>query len=192
MNSLTLNEVAKKVGITKPTLQRYESGVISNIPSDKIERLAMVYDTTPAYLMGWSNEMKKSKIGISIPVLGKVAAGVPIEAVEDILDYAKIDDSPATEGEYFALKISGRSMEPKISDGDIVIVRMQKDVESGEIGIVLVSGEMATCKKIVKHDNGISLVSLNSSYSPIFYTSDEVAGKPVTILGKVVELRARF
>lgn len=192
MNNLTLDEVAHKVGITKPTLHRYESGVISNVPSDKIEKLADVYGTTPAYLMGWSNEIKKPRWGIKIPVLGRVSAGLPIEALEEILDYEEIDEATAQAGDFFALRISGRSMEPKISPGDVVIVKKQNDIESGKIGIVLVNGQDATCKKIVKHDNGISLVSLNPSYTPMFYTIEEVASKPVTIIGIVVELRAKF
>lgn len=193
MNNLTLDEVAHKVGVTKPTLQRYESGVISNVPpSDKIEKLAEVYNTTPAYLMGWSNEMRKPRSIVKIPVLGKVSAGLPIEAFEEILDYEEIDEALALTGEFFALRISGLSMEPKISPGDIVIVRKQNDIESGKIGIVLVNGQDATCKKIVKHENGISLVSFNPSYPPIFYTNEEVISKPVTIIGKVIELRAKL
>ena len=83
-------------------------------------------------------------------------------------------------------------MEPKISDGDVVIVRRQSDVDSGQIAIVLVNGDDATCKKYVKHENGISLISSNPVYAPMFYTFEEIAKKPIVILGRVVELRAKF
>ena len=83
-------------------------------------------------------------------------------------------------------------MEPKISDGDIVIVRQQEDAESGDLVIALVNGEDATCKRLRKHDNGISLISTNPKYEPMFFTDKEVQEKPVKIIGKVVELRAKF
>jgi len=130
---------------------------------------------------------------VSIPVLGRVQAGIPIEAIQDILDYEEIPADMAKQGEYFALKVRGDSMEPKISESDVVIVRKQSDVESGEIGIVLVNGEDATVKRIVKHDEGgISLIPLNAIYPPQYYTENEIETFPVNILGKVVELRAKF
>ena len=127
-----------------------------------------------------------------IPVLGRVAAGIPIEAVEDILDYEEISADMASKGDYFALQIQGNSMEPRICQNDVVIVRCQPSVESGEIAVVLVNGENATCKKIIKQPNGISLVSLNPAYPPMFYTNEEITSLPVTILGKMVELRGKF
>ena len=98
----------------------------------------------------------------------------------------------AKTGDFFALRIAGTSMEPKFSEGDVVIVRKQDSVESGEIAVVLVNGDDATCKKVLIHDNGLSLVSLNSSYAPMFFTDKEVLTLPVQILGRVVELRAKF
>ena len=135
---------------------------------------------------------KKPKKGVKIPVLGYVAAGIPIEAIEDIVDYEEIPEELAVRGEYFGLKIKGRSMEPRICEGDVVIVRQQPNVENGELAIVLVNGNDATCKKIAKHENGITLISFNPSYAPMFYTNEEIQTLPVTILGKVVELRGKF
>lgn len=136
-------------------------------------------------------KLKKPK-SIKIPVLGYVRAGIPIDAVEEILDYEEISQEMASQGEYFALSVKGDSMEPRIQEGDVVIVRKQSDVDSGEIAVVLVNGNDATVKKFVKHENGVSLVAFNAKYEPMFYTCAEVECKPVTVLGKVVELRGKF
>ena len=98
----------------------------------------------------------------------------------------------AATGDFFALLIKGDSMEPRIKQNDILIVRRQSDVDSGDIAVVLVNGYDATVKKIMKHQDGISLVSFNSTYAPTFYTTNEVKTLPVEILGKVVELRGKF
>lgn len=154
---LTLEEVGKIVGVSKATVQRWESGEISNMRRDKVLLLAKALHTTPAYLMGWEddkeaqNSSKKSK-GVKIPVLGRVVAGIPIDAVEEIIDYEEISEDMARQGDFFALQVKGDSMEPKFSDGDVVIVRKQEDVDSGDIAIVLVNGDEATIKKVQKFE----------------------------------------
>ena len=96
----------------------------------------------------------------------------------------------AAGGEYFALRIKGASMEPKLLEGDIVIVRKQNDVDNGDTAIVLVNGEEATVKQIKKTDTGIILVGLNVEvYQPHFYTNEEIEELPIQIIGKVVESR---
>lgn len=124
-----------------------------------------------------------------IPVLGRVAAGIPAEMIEDVIDYEEIDDAV---GEAFALVIAGDSMEPKLSRGDVVIVRRQEDVESGEIAVVTVNGDDATCKRVIKRDDGILLVSLNPAYDPQFYSCEDIRTLPVTVLGRVVEARCKL
>lgn len=83
-------------------------------------------------------------------------------------------------------------MEPKISDGDVVIVRKQPDVENGEIAIVLVNGDEATIKKVQKFDGGINLIPSNPNYNVLTFSQAQIENLPVQILGKVVELRAKF
>lgn len=129
---------------------------------------------------------------VTIKVLGRVAAGVPIDAVEDIIGEETISKKMSESGEYFGLRINGDSMEPRMFSGDIVIVRQQNDVENGDIAIVLVNGGEATCKKIEKHSNGIMLVPLNKQYQPKFYSNDDIENLPVRILGKVVEIRVKL
>lgn len=163
--------------------------MIANMRRDKIAKLADALNTTPAYLMGWEEEHKK---GVKIPVLGHVQAGVPIEAIEDILDWEEIDEKLAKTGDYFCLQVRGESMQPKFAEGDVVVVRQQSDVDSGQIAIVLVNGCDATIKQIQKFNGGITLVPFNNAYPTQTYTNKEIKSLPVTILGRVVELRAKF
>ncbi|MPN58190.1 LexA repressor [bioreactor metagenome] len=72
-------------------------------------------------------------------------------------------------------------------------MRRQHDVESGEVAIIIVNGDEGTCKKVLKHANGsITLVSLNPAFEPRYLTPQEIEELPVTIVGKVVELRGKF
>lgn len=141
---------------------------------------------------GSASENGKTVHGVRIPVLGTVAAGLPIEAVEDILDFEEIPQELANTGEFFALQLKGNSMEPRMCSGDVVIVRQQPDVESGEIAVVLVNGNEATVKKLIKKENGIMLQAFNPVYEPIFYSAQEIEELPVRVIGKVIELRGKF
>ena len=126
-----------------------------------------------------------------MPVLGRVAAGIPIDAIKEIIDWEDIRTA-AGDGKYFGLQIKGHSMEPKISDGDIVIVRRQPDVDSGDIAVVLVNGDDATVKRVKKSPQGVTLIPSNPAYEPMYYTNAEIESLPVQILGRVVELRAKL
>lgn len=188
---LSQKQVSLELKVSAPTVCEWEKG--KKFPSsENLRKLAKLYNVSVDYLLGNSDELESTPKSKKIPVLGNVAAGIPISAVENILDYEEISEDLSRTGEFFALRIHGNSMEPKISEGDVVIVRQQSDVESGQIAIVLVNGDDATCKKFVKHENGISLVSLNPAHSPMFFTPEEVENKPIRILGRVVELRAKF
>lgn len=127
-----------------------------------------------------------------IPVLGDVAAGIPIEAIQDIVDYEEIDEALAATGEFFGLRLKGASMEPRMRDGDVVIVRKQDDADTGDVAVVMVNGDNATVKRIKKEPSGITLIPNNPAYDPIYYSNTEIRDLPVRIIGKVVELRAKF
>lgn len=130
--------------------------------------------------------------GIRIPVLGRVVAGILIEAIEEIIDWEEIPQKLAASGKFFALRVCGHSMEPRILEGDVVIVRQQEDVDSGDIAIVMVNGDEATVKRVKKQEDGITLIATNTSvYEPHFYSNQEIRDLPVRILGKVVELRGK-
>lgn len=194
INNKDRNQICKDLDFKYSTFTDWVNG--NKYPRiDKIEQLANYFNVSKSDLVEdkqFETTKYKPKKGVKIPVFGYVAAGIPIEAIEDIVDYEEIPEELAVRGEYFGLKIKGRSMEPRICEGDVVIVRQQPNVENGELAIVLVNGNDATCKKIAKHENGITLISFNPSYAPMFYTNEEIQTLPVTILGKVVELRGKF
>ena len=135
---------------------------------------------------------KRTAKGVVINVLGRVAAGIPIEAIEDIIDTEEISEELAKTGDFFGLQIHGDSMEPRMKEGDVVIVRKQDDAESDDIVIALVNGDDATCKRLKKYADGISLISNNPAYAPMYFSNKEIEEKPVRIIGRVVELRAKF
>lgn len=192
---------AKKVSITKMcseaeisrgSLTDLKKGRSNILSSTTLKKIAEYFGVSTDVLMNTESTPAPAGKGIKIPVLGKVQAGVPVEAVEEILDYEEITKELAETGEFFALKIRGESMTPRMLEGDVVIVRQQPDVDSGDIAVILVDGENATVKKLVKHDNGISLVSFNPAFPPMFYTCEEIKALPIVVLGKVIELRGKF
>lgn len=187
---MTQSELAKKIYISQPAYSKYEVGTASPNP-ETLSKIADALDVSVDYLLG--SDSKPARPGyIRIPVIGRVAAGIPIDAIEDVIDWEDISTAAAGDGEYFGLQIKGHSMEPKISDGDVVIVRRQPDVDSGDIAVVLVNGDDATVKRIKKSPQGVTLIPSNPAYEPMYYTNAEIESLPVQILGRVVELRAKF
>ena len=189
---LSQKDFGKIIGAAQNTVSQWENG--SREPDNEtINRIANFFNVSIDYLLG--NESTPTTTidkGIKIPVLGEVAAGFPMFADENIIDYEEIPSEMAKNDDYFALKIHGDSMEPRICNNDVVIVRKQSDVESGDIAIVLINGDSGTCKKILKYENGITLLSFNIAYEPRFFTNEEINTLPVTIIGKVVELRGKL
>lgn len=200
---MTQEELAIKLGYkSKSTINKVEMG-INDITQKKLKKYAEALNTTDSYIIfseynSTDLEPIKDSIipmekGVSIPVLGEVAAGIPIFADDNnIIGYEEIDKNMASQGEFFGLRIKGDSMAPRILDGDIVIVRHQNYAENNDIVIVLVNGDSATCKKINKHPNGITLISFNPVFEPVTYTNKEIQDKPVEIIGKVVENRQKY
>lgn len=191
---LTQTELAERVGYTdRSMIAKIESGKI-DLSRNKVYDFAEALHTTPIVLMGLDEELKKEKQtkSVKIPVLGKVPAGLPAEAVEDIIDYEEIPESMARGGEYFGLSIKGDSMYPRILEGDVVIVRKQSTADSGDIVIALVNGDEGTCKQLYKYKDHIELKAFNPMYKPLVYSNEDISSLPVFIVGKVVELRGKF
>ena len=186
---ISAKELAAYINVAESTMSLYENG--KREPDfQTLLKISKYLNVSIDLLL--CNEKKTEHNAVKIPVYGTVAAGIPIEAITDIEDYEEITEDMALDGEYAALRIKGDSMEPKISEGDIVIVRLQSTIETGEIAIVIVNGDEATCKKIKKTPEGVMLISFNPAYEPMFYSNKEIEQLPVRIWGKVVELRAKF
>ena len=187
--AMTQAEIATRIGVDRSTYAKYENGQ-SEPNFEMTQKLASLFGVTVDFLIG--NPPAEGTSGVWVPVLGDVAAGVPIEAVENVVDYEEIDQALAATGEFFGLRIKGSSMAPRILEGDVVIVRKQDDAETGDIAVVLVNGDSATVKKIKKMPEGIQLIPTNPAYDPMYYTAAEVETLPVRIIGRVVELRGKF
>lgn len=209
--------VARETGIHPSTFTDWKKGK-SKPKTDKLQRIADFFGVQIGYLTGdteyktrdeeleaiaefdrqnnpdgqLAREVDKLRRGTRIPVLGRVAAGIPIEMITDIVDWEEISQTMAQKGEYFGLRIKGDSMSPRISEGDTVIVRRQDDAESGDVVIATVNGDSATCKRLMKYQTGISLISFNPIYKPMEFSNKEVATIAVRILGKVVENRQKY
>lgn len=189
----TLEELSKLVGVSAPTIQRYESGEIKNVRRDKIAKLAKALDVTPSYLMGWEDENSEPILenipGIitpikmkRIPILGTISCGNPIFADQNYDGYFMIDTNlPEAD---FVLKAKGDSMiEANIFEGDFVFFRKQRDVDNGTIAAVLIDEE-ATLKRINKTNDVIILQPCNKNYEPLIYSKDD--DKNIVILGQMV------
>lgn len=200
---ITQKEVADFVGVSEATVSRWESGHIDNMRRDRIAALSKILRLSPLAIMGIDDTDLSSRLPnmvpidartFRVPIVGRVAAGRPIVADEEIIGYEYIDNKYSKDGhEYFGLRIVGKSMEPTIMDGDIVIVRRQNYVESGEIAIVLIDGEEATAKEVKESADGITLIGHNAAvYTPHFYSAQEVKNLPVQIIGRVVQSIRKF
>jgi repressor LexA len=209
-NKLTLLELAEKLGVSESTVQRYESGRIVNIKYDTMEKLANILGVEPDYLMGW-NDRQRASVEINnakernffhnklfkdgtIPVLGTVPCGSPMQALDliDMNDVVEIEKSLSQTGEYYGLRAKGTSMLPKIEEGDIMIIHAQSNIESGQVAIVRVNGDEATCKRIKKYRDGVELIGINPTFEPRFFSNEEIISKPVEIVGRVIEVRSKL
>ena len=184
-------KLAKELSVHQTAISQWEIGRTS--PDMEVAaEMAQLFGVSLEYLLGISDEPSAAPDPTWINVLGRVAAGIPIEAIEEVIDHEQITEEMARSGKYIGLKIHGASMEPRMKEGDTVIVRLQDDCDSGDTVIAMINGDEATCKIIKKMPEGITLISTNPAYDPMFFSNREIEEKPIRILGKVVELRAKF
>ncbi len=183
-------DLAKYIGVSNGTITNYVNG--TNMPRmDKIDKICdFLLIKRSDLLEDHSNDTRTR--GVKIGVLGRVPAGVPIEAIEEFIDYEEIPEEMARQGEFFGLQIQGDSMYPRIIDGDVVIVRKQNYANNGDIVIVLINGNEGTCKQFYKYDDHIELKPFNPMYPPMKFNKEEANNLPVQIIGKVIELRGKF
>ena len=214
-NNMKPVELANKTHINKSLISNYLSGAFK-AKQDKLDIIARTLNVSEAWLMGydvdmdreWFPDSKEDLTNITIdnaryietttktvkiPILGKVPAGVPIEAIEDIIGYEEIPASMLKSGNnYFALKIDGDSMYPDYKTGDIIIIRQQNDCNSGDDCVVMVNGDDATFKRVIKQEKSIILKPLNNNYEPYYFDEYEILTKPVKIIGIAIEVRRKL
>lgn len=187
-------ELGEAIGIGKSSISEWESGKRSP-DIDKVKDIAKVLNVTPAYLMGWDEPSPASRplpAGLMpvhkrrIPILGHVAAGVPIMAEREYEEYE--DDTYGISCDY-VLRVEGDSMEPRVLDGDVVYVRQQPDVDDGQIAVVGVD-DSVTLKVVYHLPNGLQLVSLNPKYKPMIYTQANT--DYLAIIGLAVAYKRRL
>lgn len=189
--NITQDELALKIGTTKQTIYKYENEIVTNIPSQKIELISNALNTTPDYLMGWSDKSTDDLYSIpginpipktyKRPRLGTIACGEPILAEENIETYDDIPDNIKCD---FTLVCKGDSMiNARINDGDIVYIKQQSQVDNGEIAAVLIDNE-ATLKRVYIYEDKVVLQPENTNIPPFVYTKEEMNN--IRILGKAV------
>lgn len=213
-NNMKPVDLANRTGINKSLISNYLSGTFK-AKQDKVNIIAETLGVSEGWLMGYDVDMDRDwltdeedvsniKIDnaryietmtktVKIPILGKVPTGIPIEAIEDIIGYEEIPASMLRDGNnYFSLKIDGDSMYPDYKTGDIIIIRQQNDCNSGDDCVVMVNGDDATFKRVVKQEKSIILKPLNNNYEPYYFDEYEIMTKPVKIIGVAVEVRRKL
>ena len=186
-------ELSEKFGISKSTIGMYETN--KREPNfELLKEFANFFNVSTDYLL---EQIKKDDLAnfdiIQIPLLGKIQAGVPTEMFLDIIDYIDIPaDMARGNKELFALKTKGKSMEPNFIEGDILIFEKTENCENGQFCAVAVNGDDATFKKVTKTDAGIMLQPLNPDFETKFYTNEQIASLPVTIIGVLKQIRRNF
>lgn len=182
--------LADKIDVSKQTLYKYENDIITNIPSDKIEALAEVLGTTPAYIMGWDDTTFTNIHPVktrSFPVLGAVACGEAIYMSEEKGLY--IDASNDIHADFVLIAHGDSMINARIHDGDVVFVRKQEEVENGEIAVVAIDDE-ATLKRFYKYADMIVLRAENPTFKDMVFTPDD--HKDIRILGKAVAFQGNI
>lgn len=194
MAKISQEELAKRLGYkSRSTIAKIESGE-NDLTQKKVAAFAKALNVSIDFLMDGAGKRAEDNIRVyEIPVVGKVVAGTPIDAIENITEYIRITNPAAADGSYYALHVTGASMEPEMKEGDLVIVHKQDYFDNGDICIVLVNGYEATVKKVQKNESGITLIGFNPVvYPPHFYNAHEVESLPVRIIGKVEEIRRKY
>lgn len=196
--NITQQELADKTNIERSTISRIENGEIDTSIDNAIKiasALEIPLEEIIAKDLRFDNisPVEIDKDVIKIPVLGVIPAGIPIEAIEDVLDYEEIPKDWCKGGkEFFGLLIKGDSMFPKYIDNDVVIFEKTNNFNNGDECAVMVNGDDCTFKKVLKHDHGITLQPLNSAYDIKMYSNEDIEKLPIKIIGVAKEMRRKL
>ena len=191
-NNKLQEDVGKIIGKSGRAVGNYETGKRKMSP-EIVLKLAEHFNVTTDYLLGKDVDNNVFPIpdnAVPIPVVGKISAGLPILATENISRYEFAPSSLINKNfTYFYLTVTGDSMNRKFNDGDIVLVQQQNDLENDEIGVFLIDNE-ATVKRYKKEDDRIVLypMSTNPEHDPQIYNPKETN---VKIIGKVISYQGK-
>lgn len=188
---LTQTELGAKLGVKTNAVSKWECGRVEDIPMSKVRAMAALFEVPPSFLID-DEQLPSSAIPIDfssmhrIPILGRISAGLPLYAEENIEGYTLTELNGGAE--YFALRVSGDSMNAaRIEDGDLIIVRRQEEVENGELAVVMVNNEDATVKRFYSVNSTVTLMpqSTNPKHQPQIY---DLKKTKIRVLGRVVKV----
>lgn len=192
---LSQKALAAKLFVSQQAVARWETDKATPNP-ETLAKLSEIFDVSADYLLGreMSQNVSPASHALRVPVLGVIQAGVPIDAIEDILDWEEVPASWGSGGRaYFGLRVKGDSMYPKYLEGDTVILRKGSACDSGDDCAVLVNGDAATLKQVIlREDGSVELRPVNPTYPPRTYSPAEIESLPVQVIGVVVELRRKI
>lgn len=178
---LSIRQADKEIGLANGTIGKWRH---QGAKQSSLQKVADYFNVSVDYLTG-NSETKEREKPTTVPVYGAIPAGIPLEAISDVVDYEEISEDLALRGQYFGVRVKGESMEPELRSGDVLIVRCQPEAESGDIVVAGVNGDEACVKKLVMVDGKVILQPLNPAFPPI-------VAPDVRIYGKAVEVRRRF
>ena len=183
-------DIAEVLGVTKSAVNAYFMG--NKMPRmDRIKKLADHFGCNVSDLVD-DKSIEDQITAVAIPVLGTVPAGVPIEAIQDILGYEEIPKIMADTGEFFCLRVEGNSMYPLLYSGETIVIKKQETADNGDIVVALVDNEETTVKRLKKVSDGIILEAENPEYNSLYFNEKQIQNEKVKIIGKAVESRKKL
>ena len=183
-------DIAEVLGVTKSAVNAYFMG--NKMPRmDRIKKLADHFGCSVSDLVD-DKSIEDQVTAVAIPVLGTVPAGVPIEAIQDILGYEEIPKIMADTGEFFCLRVEGNSMYPLLYSGETIVIKKQETADNGDIVVALVDNEETTVKRLKKMSDGIILEAENPEYNSLYFNEKQIQNEKVKIIGKAVESRKKL
>lgn len=197
---LTQEQLGEMVGVQKAAVQKWENGSVQNLKRATIKKLSEIFNVSPVTFVKEDEEPREpSNISYimdgrniyNIPVFESVSAGFGAYASSEIIDYIPVTiPNPADVEDTISIKVKGDSMYPKIEDGDIIIVRRQTSVDSGDIAVVLLDGDEGLVKRVVYGSTWIELQSINEDYPVQRFNGAEVTR--LRVVGKVIGSYKKF
>lgn len=198
LNGYTQDELGEKLGIQKSAVSKYETGRVA-LPPDTLMKLCDIFSVSADYLLGRDTVtplFKKSRSvsasyspisqTVGVPLVGRVHAGLPILADENITEYIPTPADDVAVDEYFYMEVEGDCMVGDfIPEGALVLVRMQPMVENSQIAVVRLEDEVLL-RRVKRLDKHLMLIPSNPKYEPML-----VDGNEANIVGRVVEVRIR-